>query len=559
MNTKNNLYFIIEEAYTPIERPKIIEEKKTADNKYKLIFKTILQEADVRNNNRRIYPKEVLKEIVNQLSPKAKNRALFGELDHPWVESTNEDLIKKRASQIRLSEACVLYRDIKFDGKYVIAECETLTTAKGLDLFALLKDNANIGFSLRAFGPVKPDTTTNSLIVNLPIKAITYDVVSNPSHQNARILEFLSEDINLFIPFNKEYKEKVSLLFENENVDLKQKTLQEIIFTSIPFGAIIKDIPDDELPDEIKQNENLKKISIKIDTDENQIVICKNNSCIFKDLDEFIDDIINMYFDEDKECKKSIPITYPEINKCTYKPLFSNTFSFENIYKNYFENEETKETNTCASNCPIVEDIDFIEFISNINEEKIDSLLLKLFKNDLFEIYEEYEALLSEDEIENMFKDAFKILKEIKLDEDDNETNIYEDEDYLDLSYKKYMKFLVEEILNEIEPKINTQNALKIYQESFNDIICELNTVPDILYELSLIDEKYENEPEIKINKSNEKLVDIALSYEIQNYLSEIEEFVDKDIKLNSTFENKNYLKDLVINHTLIKDILMDN
>ena len=74
MNTKNNLYFIIEEAYTPIERPKIIEEKKIADNKYKLIFKTILQEADVRNNNRRIYPKEVLKEI----SFSVKSREIYG-------------------------------------------------------------------------------------------------------------------------------------------------------------------------------------------------------------------------------------------------------------------------------------------------------------------------------------------------------------------------------------------------------------------------------------------------------------------------------------------------
>lgn len=52
-----------------------------------------------------------------------------------------------------------------------------------------------MGFSWRGFGNVKPrSTSSNVMEVTTPLRAITYDVVSSPSHGTARILSFLSEN-----------------------------------------------------------------------------------------------------------------------------------------------------------------------------------------------------------------------------------------------------------------------------------------------------------------------------------------------------------------------------
>lgn len=62
----------------------------------------------------------------------------------------------------------------------------------------ITKDKINIGFSLRALGGVEP-LQDGTLQVTAPILPITYDVVTNPSHQNARVLNFIPESANEFI------------------------------------------------------------------------------------------------------------------------------------------------------------------------------------------------------------------------------------------------------------------------------------------------------------------------------------------------------------------------
>ena len=52
-------------------------------------------------------------------------------------------------------------------------------------------------------------------MVKDPIRPITYDIVSNPSHINARVLEFLPESANEFIP--------ESMICETEMMDILGK------------------------------------------------------------------------------------------------------------------------------------------------------------------------------------------------------------------------------------------------------------------------------------------------------------------------------------------------
>ena len=90
-----------------------------------------------------------------------------------------------------------LLRNIYMESNQIIGEVETLSGFHGPDIAKMvLYDKVNVGFSLRALGSVntRPDGTIEVLS---PIKPITYDLVSNPSHAKARVLEFLPESVDL--------------------------------------------------------------------------------------------------------------------------------------------------------------------------------------------------------------------------------------------------------------------------------------------------------------------------------------------------------------------------
>ena len=55
--------------------------KKYTDGK--VVFEAYLQEADAKNQNKRVYPKRVLDSAMNKINDKIKRRAFLGELDHP--------------------------------------------------------------------------------------------------------------------------------------------------------------------------------------------------------------------------------------------------------------------------------------------------------------------------------------------------------------------------------------------------------------------------------------------------------------------------------------------
>jgi hypothetical protein len=185
---------IFEQAYAGGDI-QLIEESVTPGGQYKCIFRAKLQEADVVNNNKRVYPVETLEEVYNQLKEKALARKLVGELDHPQPQGDQSSKIK-RSSTISLEKACILIKDVEWDGNSIYGICETLSNRSGMDLYCLLKDKVTIGFSLRAFGETKNRGGGVVEVVARGIKALTYDVVANPSHDSSVILEILQEGSN---------------------------------------------------------------------------------------------------------------------------------------------------------------------------------------------------------------------------------------------------------------------------------------------------------------------------------------------------------------------------
>lgn len=194
----------------------ILEETDLGNGKTKIAARAYLQESETRNRNNRYYSNAICESIVSQLSPKAQGRSLLMEVDHPLFISSDPEILKKRATIIEINNCGALIREIGFKNKQIYGIFETLSGFKGPDLYNLItKDKVDIGFSLRALGAVET-LQDGTIMVKDPIRPITYDIVSNPSHVNARVLEFLPETANEFIPDN-------NVICEGEMLDLLGK------------------------------------------------------------------------------------------------------------------------------------------------------------------------------------------------------------------------------------------------------------------------------------------------------------------------------------------------
>lgn len=103
----------------------------------------IFAQANKINRNRRVYPKEVLKESMDEYIKNyvAGSRAI-GELSHPQNSGVNPD----RASHLILS--------LKEDGDNYIGRARVLNTPCGKIVQGLLEGGVKIGVSTRADGRV---------------------------------------------------------------------------------------------------------------------------------------------------------------------------------------------------------------------------------------------------------------------------------------------------------------------------------------------------------------------------------------------------------------------
>lgn len=223
MSQKNNRYEFLFEQTTvvPSRELQIIEEGVTSEGKPKIAFQAKLQEANTRNANKRVYSDVVCESIVNILAPKAQGRSLLMEIDHPMFFSGSTDPVqmKRRATIVEIKNCGATIRSINFKNNHVIAEIETLSSFKGPDLANLItKDKIDIGFSLRALGGVRP-LQDGTLEVTMPIMPVTYDIVSNPSYSNSRVVEFLPEtDMSLLEGSSVMMERNDQVLLENEHI-----------------------------------------------------------------------------------------------------------------------------------------------------------------------------------------------------------------------------------------------------------------------------------------------------------------------------------------------------
>ena len=158
--------------YRPFQVDKQLVEASIKENK-PLTVKGIIQRAEAKNQNGRIYPKEILlREIKNYVNGPVKERRALGELDHP------------DSSVINLQNVSHNVTKIKMVGDDVYGEVEILSTPAGNILKELFRNGITIGISSRGMGSVK-EGINGTVEVQDDFELLCFDFVSTPSTHGA--------------------------------------------------------------------------------------------------------------------------------------------------------------------------------------------------------------------------------------------------------------------------------------------------------------------------------------------------------------------------------------
>ena len=171
--------------YIPFEvTPQQINESMST-NDGKLIVKGVLQRAESKNQNGRVYPKELLmREAKKYTENFIQQKRALGELDHP------------DSSVVNLQNASHNVMEMHFNGNDLVGTVEVLGTPSGNILKELFKSGIKLGISSRGLGSVETIGESGAQEVQPDFELIAFDFVSNPSTHGA-FLSPMNESVDL--------------------------------------------------------------------------------------------------------------------------------------------------------------------------------------------------------------------------------------------------------------------------------------------------------------------------------------------------------------------------
>jgi|TARA_B100001964_G_scaffold244222_1_gene324826 hypothetical protein len=144
------------------------------DNHGRLVVSGVLQRANSKNQNGRIYPKEVLiREAKKYTKEFIKQSRALGELDHP------------ESSVVNLRNTSHNVKEMWWEGDNLLGKVEVLSTPTGNILKELFKARIKLGISSRGLGSVESAKDDDTQEVQKDFELIAFDFVSNPSTHGA--------------------------------------------------------------------------------------------------------------------------------------------------------------------------------------------------------------------------------------------------------------------------------------------------------------------------------------------------------------------------------------
>jgi hypothetical protein len=139
-----------------------------------MIVQGVLQRANAKNQNGRVYPKDILEREVKKYDDNfVKERRALGELDHP------------DSSVVNLQNVSHNVVEMMWNGDDLVGKVEILPTPSGNILKALFKAGIKLGISSRGLGSVRKNVRENADEVQDDFELIAFDFVSNPSTRGA--------------------------------------------------------------------------------------------------------------------------------------------------------------------------------------------------------------------------------------------------------------------------------------------------------------------------------------------------------------------------------------
>ena len=166
--------------YLPFEITKEQINESMKENHGRLVVRGVLQRAESKNQNGRVYPKEVLmREAKKYTESFIKEQRALGELDHP------------ESSVVNLQNVSHNIKEMHWNDDDLVGTVEVLGTPAGNILTELFKAGIKLGISSRGMGSVETvdegEGEEDTQEVQPDFELIAFDFVSNPSTQGAFI------------------------------------------------------------------------------------------------------------------------------------------------------------------------------------------------------------------------------------------------------------------------------------------------------------------------------------------------------------------------------------
>lgn len=190
----NNMKLITEMSYDF----ELHEDKKSKD----MFAVGIFSSAELKNNNKRVYKKNLLEREVEKVNEKVSKKCLWGELGHPPNPEVNPDKIAIRTTQL------------EWRGNDLYGKAKLLDTPMGQIAKTLVKEG-QMGISSRGLGTVGDDG-----YVNEDFHLITWDLVTDPSNNPSWVngifegMEFVGIGSENQVPDESKIKEAQKAYFD---------------------------------------------------------------------------------------------------------------------------------------------------------------------------------------------------------------------------------------------------------------------------------------------------------------------------------------------------------
>ena len=151
--------------------PVIVEKNEKGEKEY--FIEGVFMQAEVKNRNGRIYPKEIMAKEVKRYTTNfiEKNRA-FGELGHPEGPTINLDKVSH------------MITSLEEDKNNYVGRAKILSTPNGQIVRNLIDDGAKLGVSSRGLGSLEQKGDAQVVKGDFQL-ATAADIVADPSAPEA--------------------------------------------------------------------------------------------------------------------------------------------------------------------------------------------------------------------------------------------------------------------------------------------------------------------------------------------------------------------------------------